>query len=61
MIVISREKGEAIMFGDNIKVIVKDIKGDKIKLIVDAPDNVPVCYKEDWEKIQSEKKKGAKL
>jgi len=42
MLVLSREKNEAICIGNNIKVVVVEIRGDKVRLGIEAPTEIPV-------------------
>jgi carbon storage regulator len=42
MLVLSRKKGESIMIGDNIELVVVEIKGDQVRLGVKAPKDVAV-------------------
>ena len=53
MLVLSRQKNESIMIGDDIKVIVVDIRGDKVRLGIEAPADVPVHRREIWERIKA--------
>mgnify|MGYP003590453436 CR=1 FL=1 len=59
MLVLSRRKNESIMIGDDIEIVVVEIKGDQIKLGVKAPRNVTVHRAEVYEEIQLENKKAA--
>lgn len=59
MLVLSRKKNESIMIGDDIEIVVVEIKGDQIKLGVKAPKNVTVHRAEVYEEIQLENKKAA--
>ena len=54
MLVLSRHKGEVIVIGDNIKIVVVEIKGDKVRLGIDAPKEVTVHRKEVWDKINND-------
>lgn len=60
MLVISRLRDEQLYIGDNIVVTVVDIRGDKVRLGVEAPCDVPVHRKEVYEAIQRENAKLAK-
>jgi carbon storage regulator len=57
MLVLSRKKKESIMIGDDIEIVVVEIKGDQIKLGVKAPRNVTVHRAEVYEEIQMENQK----
>lgn len=59
MLVLSRKIDESIMIDDRIKVVIVDIRGDKVRLGVEAPQNVPVHRQEVYEAIQRENAKGA--
>ena len=54
MLVLSRQKNEAIMIGDDIELIVVDIRGDRVRLGITAPKQVPVHRKEIYEAIRRE-------
>lgn len=53
MLVLSRKKNESIVINDNISIVVVEIRGDKVRLGIEAPKNVPVHRKEIYEAIQS--------
>ena len=46
------------MIGDDIEVVVIDIRGDKVRLGIKLPNSISVHRKEIWEAIQREKKNG---
>ncbi len=54
MLVLSRERNESIMIGDNIVVTIVDIRGDKVRLGISAPTEVPVHRQEVYEAIRRE-------
>lgn len=54
MLVLSRKKDEKIIIGDNITVMVIEIRGDKVRLGIDAPKEVSVHRQEVYEAIQRE-------
>jgi carbon storage regulator len=56
MLVLSRKKDEKIIIGDNITVMVIEIRGDKVRLGIDAPREVTVHRQEVYEAIQREQK-----
>jgi carbon storage regulator len=43
------------MIGDNIKVMIVDIRGDKVRIGISAPDDVPVHRQEIYDKLQAER------
>jgi carbon storage regulator len=53
MLVLSRKKNESIIINDNIKITVVEIRGDKIRLGIEAPRDVPVHRQEIFEAIKS--------
>lgn len=55
MLVLSRKKSEAIVISDTIEIVVVEIRGDKVRLGINAPSEVPVHRKEVWAAIQREK------
>ncbi len=59
MLVLSRQRDETIMIGDNIEITVVDIRGDKVRLGINAPSDVTVHRKEVWEAIQRENRAAA--
>lgn len=42
MLILSRKKGESIVIGDDIVITVVEIRGDKVRLGIEAPRSVPV-------------------
>ena len=54
MLVLSRKKDETIIINDNIEIMVVEIRGDKVRLGVKAPREVPVHRKEVYDAIQKE-------
>lgn len=55
MLVLSRHKDEAIIIGDDIKITIVDVRGDKVRLGIDAPRSIPVHREEIYDIIQKEK------
>jgi len=54
MLVLSRQRDESIIIGDNIVVTIVDIRGDKVRLGIDAPSEIPVHRREVFEAIRRE-------
>jgi carbon storage regulator len=46
VLVISRKVSESILIGDNIEIILSEISGDRVKLCINAPRNIPIMRKE---------------
>ena len=61
MLVLSRHRDESIIIGDNIVVTIVDIRGDKVRLGIEAPTDIPVHRQEVYEAIQRENRKAATL
>ncbi|MCH9021701.1 MAG: carbon storage regulator CsrA [Planctomycetes bacterium] len=59
MLVLSRQKDQTIMIGDNIEITVVDIRGDKVRLGISAPTMIPVHRKEVYDAIQKENRDAA--
>lgn len=59
MLVLSRQRDETIMIGDEIEITVVDIRGDKIRLGITAPARIAVHRKEVYEAIGRENKQAA--
>ena len=54
MLVLSRHRDESIMIGDDIVVTIVDIRGDKVRLGINAPQDIPVHRQEVYEAIKRE-------
>ena len=54
MLVLSRQRDESIIIGDDIIITVVDIRGDKVRLGIQAPTEIPVHRQEVYEAIQRE-------
>ncbi len=52
MLVLSRKKNESIVINDNIVVMVIEIRGDKVRLGIEAPKDLPVHRHEVYEAIK---------
>jgi carbon storage regulator len=61
MLVLSRQRDESIIIGDNIVITVVDVRGDKVRLGIDAPREVSVHRREIYEAIQRENKQAAQI
>ncbi len=56
MLVLSRHRGERIIIGDNIVISVEDIRGDKVRLGIEAPVEIPVHRQEIADRIERERR-----
>lgn len=61
MLVLSRQRDESIMIGDNIVVTIVDIRGDKVRLGINAPTEIPVHRQEIYEAIQRENLRASRV
>lgn len=61
MLVLSRQRDESIIINDNVVVTIVDIRGDKVRLGIEAPQEVPVHRREVYEAIQRENLRAAQL
>lgn len=61
MLVLSRQRDETIMIGDDIEITVVDIRGDKVRLGINAPKDVSVHRKEVYEAIKRENRDAARI
>lgn len=52
MLVLSRKKNESIVINDDITIVVVEIRGDKVRLGIEAPKEVPVHRNEVYEAIR---------
>ena len=61
MLVLSRHRDESIKIGDNVTITVVDIRGDKVRLGIDAPQEIPVHRQEVYDAIKRENRKASQL
>lgn len=61
MLALSRKKGESIILNNNIELTILEIKGDQIKIGINAPKSVPIYRKEIYGQIQEENETSANL
>ena len=61
MLVLSRHRDESIIIGDDIIITVVDIRGDKVRLGINAPITIPVHRQEVYEAIQRENRQAAQI
>ncbi len=59
MLVLTRKSGEAIRIGDDIKIVIIDVRENQIKLGIEAPQSLSVHREEIYLKIQEENIKAA--
>ena len=61
MLVLSRHRDESIMIGDDVVITIVDIRGDKVRLGIDAPQDIPVHRQEVYEAIKRENRKASQV
>jgi len=61
MLVLSRHRDESIMIGDDVMITIVDIRGDKVRLGIDAPQEIPVHRQEVYDAIKRENEKASRL
>lgn len=60
MLVLSRHRDESIMVGDDVRITVIDIRGDKVRLGIDASQQIPVHRQEVYDAIKRENSRASK-
>lgn len=59
MLALARKTNQSIMIGDDIEITLLEIKGDQVKIGINAPKSVPIYRKEIYVQIQDENKKAS--
>lgn len=59
MLALARKINQSIVIGNDIEITLLEIKGDQIKLGINAPKSIPIYRKEIYDQIQAENKKAA--
>jgi carbon storage regulator len=60
MLVLTRKKGESIMIGDQIELVIVSIEGDQVKVGINAPRQVEIYRKEVYQSIQMANREAVK-
>ena len=55
MLVLSRQRDQTIMIGDDVEITIVDIRGEKVRLGITAPAHIPVHRKEVYDSMRREK------
>jgi carbon storage regulator len=61
MLVLSRQRDESIVIGDNVVVTIVDVRGDKVRLGIDAPREISVHRREVYDAIRRENQQAAQI
>lgn len=56
MLVLSRQRDEAVLIGDDVRVKIVDIRGDKVRLGFEAPRSVEIHREEVYNRIKEQEK-----
>ena len=56
MLALTRKKGEALMVNNNVEITILEVRGDQVKIGIEAPKDVPIYRKEVYLQIQEENK-----
>ena len=60
MLALTRKKGEALVVGNNVEITVLEVKGDQVKIGIQAPKDVTIYRKEIYLQIQKENEESMK-
>ena len=60
MLILTRSAGETLMVGDDVTVTVLGVKGNQVRIGINAPNEVAVHRKEIYDRIQAEKRDNEK-
>lgn len=58
MLILTRRIGESVNIGDNIQITILGVRGNQVRIGVDAPQDVPVHREEIYERIKQERLNG---
>jgi carbon storage regulator len=61
MLVLSRQRDESIVIGDNVVVTIVDVRGDRVRLGIEAPREISVHRREVYEAIQRENEQASRI
>lgn len=59
MLALTRKAGQSIIIGDQIEVVIVEVKGDQVRLGIKAPRDISIYRKEIYEEIQAENRAAA--
>lgn len=61
MLILTRKKGESIKIGDDIEIFVTEVKGDKVRLGISAPEDMKICRTELYLTVENNKEASDKV
>lgn len=61
MLIITRKKGESLMIGDDIEIIISKIDDGSVKIGIKAPRDIQILRKELYEEVEQENKEAMKI
>lgn len=61
MLTFTRKAGQAVLIGDSIRIVVKELKGRQVRLVIEAPREIPVFREELYKQIAAENERAAKV
>jgi carbon storage regulator (csrA) len=61
MLIITRKKGESLMIGDDIEIVISKIDDGSVKIGIKAPKDVSILRRELYEEVEKENKEASKI
>ena len=61
MLIITRKKGESIMVGDNIEIVISKIEDGSVKIGINAPKDISILRKEIYEEVEKENREATNI
>lgn len=61
MLIITRKKGESLMIGDDIEIVINKIEDGSVKIGINAPKDVTILRKELYEQVETENKEAINI
>ena len=60
MLTLTRKSGECILIGDDIRIVIRDVRGRQVRIGIDAPGDVPIHREEIYLRIRQENSEAAR-